>query len=604
MENIALDEIMTLLSSTELFKKLKKSILKDLAQAFKVVYVSGGETVIYQLDPADSLYIVLYGRLRAVRKLPEGKEDIVGEIGKGEVVGEIGLLSETVRVATVRATRDSVLLKLEKEAFYSFVKKYPEIMIEITKVCIQRLIIEKKALQEGNTIRTITLIPAGQNPLFSQFALAFVQELSRVAPTLHLNTTTIDGQYGKNASQIMFESDQNAGLASYLQTQESDFRYIVYEADSRLTPWTQRCLRQADHILLVGLHNREPGVNSIELELLASQQKNPITSSLVLLHKTNIRPTETLIWLKDRPVHNHFHVQLDSRAHLAKLIRYVTGHALSLVLSGGGVRGLAHIGILKALEELKIPIDMIGGCSMGALVGGTYAMGYDYQAAYAAVKDHLIPCMRKFDYTLPITSLVRGKAVVNALKAVFNELQTEDLWEKFFCVSTDLSKGTLNVHDHGLLWKSIRASFSLPAFFPPVQYENNLCVDGAIINNLPVDIMRQRINGGKILAVRLVSDTQHISYDSWGDWLSFWYTIKHLPATFRHSPTIPNIGEIIIASTMLSSNQYEKNMAKQANHCLELHLGQFGFLEYKSFDKIITAGYEAALPQLSKWLNV
>src|SRR5262249_19056819 len=148
-------------------------------------------------------------------------------------------------------------------------------------------------------------------------------------------------------------------LTAWLHAHETQHRYIIYETDPALTPWTLRCLRQADRIFLVGDATDSPELNAIENALFATPTKSLPSTELVLLHPANTAQiTGTEAWLKARHLYGHYHLHMNSPTDLARLIRFITGTALGVVLSGGGARGLAHIGVLRAMQELKIPVDM------------------------------------------------------------------------------------------------------------------------------------------------------------------------------------------------------------------------------------------------------
>ncbi len=138
------------------------------------------------------------------------------------------------------------------------------------------------------------------------------------------------------------------------------------------------------------------------------------------------------------------------------LVRRLTGRSIGLVLSGGGARGLAHIGVVRALEESAVPIDVVGGTSMGGIIAGLYALGHDSRSMLdlsrrGFVKMGVQPLM---DYTPPIVSLLSGRRAAAVLKILAADTQIEDLWIKYFCVSTNLTRAESLVHEDGPLYKS------------------------------------------------------------------------------------------------------------------------------------------------------
>ena len=160
---------------------------------------------------------------------------------------------------------------------------------------------------------------------------------------------------------------------------------------------------------------------------------------------------------------------------------------IALVLSGGGARGLAHIGAIETLESHGYEITSIAGCSMGALIGGMYAAG-----KLPEVKDWVLALDRRkvlslVDFSLSLTHLVKGDRVMEALKEIVPDVNIEDLPIPYTAVATDWNSGKEVVFDHGSLYDAIRASISIPLFLNPVRREEMLLVDGGLVNSLPLN---------------------------------------------------------------------------------------------------------------------
>ena len=160
---------------------------------------------------------------------------------------------------------------------------------------------------------------------------------------------------------------------------------------------------------------------------------------------------------------------------------------IALVLSGGGARGLAHIGAIETLESHGYEITSIAGCSMGALIGGMYAAG-----KLPEVKDWVLALDRRkvlslVDFSLSLTHLVKGDRVMEALKEIVPDVNIETLPIPYTAVATDWNSGKEVVFDHGSLYDAIRASISIPLFLNPVRREDMLLVDGGLVNSLPLN---------------------------------------------------------------------------------------------------------------------
>jgi predicted acylesterase/phospholipase RssA len=292
---------------------------------------------------------------------------------------------------------------------------------------------------------------------------------------------------------------------------------------------------------------------------------------------------------------------MDIKNDFDKLIRFVTGNARGLVLSGGGARAVSHIGVLRALEEAHITFDIVAGSSMGAWIAGYYAMGMDYKEIMAVSESAIKSYLKKTDYTFPFVSITGGKPLTEILQNSFGEIRIEDLSCRFFCVSTNLTQGLLHTHSTGLLWKSVKASLSLPALLPPIVYDKNqLFVDGSVMNNLPVDIMRDYMNGGKITASSLDPQMKNREYNNLDELSSGWKLLWRKLNPYSKLKSFPNVGQIITSSVLLSSSRHQKKMLEIADSIILLNLDQFSLMEFKSYQAIIEKGYEIAVDVLSK----
>ncbi len=164
---------------------------------------------------------------------------------------------------------------------------------------------------------------------------------------------------------------------------------------------------------------------------------------------------------------------------------------VSLVLSSGGARGLAHIGAIEELEASGYVIDAVVGCSMGALIGGLYATGQLPKVKDWFLSLTLSDMLSLTDISLNGEYLMKGEKIIDAIKEIVPDQRIEDLPIPFKCVATDINKGVTVVFDHGSLFDAMRASISIPMVFKPVEYKGTVLVDGGILNPLPIDLAQK-----------------------------------------------------------------------------------------------------------------
>jgi predicted acylesterase/phospholipase RssA len=283
---------------------------------------------------------------------------------------------------------------------------------------------------------------------------------------------------------------------------EATHAAVVYVGASRLDPWTDECVQQADLVVLVASARSSSELRPIEDEL--RRRQGPVTrrTELVLVHDpATTSPRGTWQWLAPREVDRHHHVRADRTSDYDRVARLLLGRGFGVVFSGGGARGIAHIGVLRALLERNIPIDATAGASIGAIVAGSVARG-DGPDEVAALIHAAVVAKSPIDITFPSVSLAAGGRVTHHIMEGAQGVDVEDLWCNFFCVSTNLTRGALEIHDHGPSWAAVRSSFAVPALFPPMRNEaGDVLVDGGILDNLPVTPMRARHAGITVIAI-------------------------------------------------------------------------------------------------------
>ncbi|VDD75093.1 unnamed protein product [Mesocestoides corti] len=332
----------------------------------------------------------------------------------------------------------------------------------------------------------------------------------------------IKKRIGENA----FEPLNDYRLCSWLSHQEDLHRMVFYIADShRSSAWTRRCLRQADCVVVLALGSTEDPSKLSPVEQVIDSCTTKVTKILVLMYplETEYPPAKkTASWLNARPwVTQHYHIRCPPRvlnptvknlitfysqvflveepnphSDMSRLVRYLTGQAVGLVLGGGGAKGGAHVGIIRVLQEAGIPIDMVGGTSIGALIGAMWAeetrvAEFSQRSRdFALVFKSIWPKIR--DLTYPTVSLFSGYEFNAYIEATFKDRQIEDLWLPYFCVTTDISNCKMRVHTSGSLWRYVRSSMTYPLLLPPLcdPRDGHLLVDGVFVNVVPVSLFR------------------------------------------------------------------------------------------------------------------
>ena len=596
-------EIATLLGATDLFADQGEALLHEFAGRCQRVYLAPGEILMREGDRADGLYILASGRLRVQVKQLDGAEATVAEVGRNEVVGEMAIISDEPRSATVIAIRDSELLRFSREEFDRIVDEHPRAMLKIARAIAGRL--RRSSRSQGVSRRelSVSLIPAGKEPILSRCVHQVFEGFSRIGSTLVIDSRFVEEQLGPGAANEDPYGSTSNRLLTWLNEQEAKHQYIIYRSDDSLTPWTRRCLRMSDRVLAVGLAHGDPARNEIEEELLKRGDSKIFAQvELVRVHENDgAPPSGTSDWLDSRHVRDWHHVRDGVPQDFQRLARLLTGRAFGLVLGGGGARGLAHVGVIRAIQEIGIPIDAIGGTSMGAIIAGLYALNSDLENMNEVCHSAFVQQRRMLDVTFPAVALTSGKRIAKSLENFFGDTQIEDLWLKYYCVSSNLTRAEMNVHSDGPCWQRIRASISLPGILPPVYHDGDLLVDGGVTNNLPVDVMRSVCGGGTVIAVDVSPKVDMRQKASFGDAISGWTILSRGVNPFADSLDVPSIANVLMRATLLGSWSAQATNAQNADLCLCPPVGDAGLLEFGAFEGVADAGYGYAAHELEKW---
>lgn len=586
------------LASTPLFRDLAETDLDELATHLDWMLLPGGHIVCRQEDEGDGLYLVASGRLSIVRELPGGEDQILGYVGRGESFGEVSVLTGNPRSATVRALRDTVLARLSRTGLDLLLEAHPKIVLALTRRLATWLAPFPQAeIRRGCVAVAIAAVQEGI-PL-PEIARKLAAALSTIGPTLHLTSRELNERFGAGAASSPDGSSGHGRLASWIDEQEAHHSFLLYETDPHPAAWTRRCLRQADRVLVVADAGAEPDLGRLGGELLRFEGRS--REELVLLHDNRddrrYRPKGTERWLALRPFARHHHLRPAFPNDFGRIARFLNGTAVGLVLGGGGARGFAHIGVMRALDEAGVPIDRIGGSSMGAVMAALHARGFDWKDMVRLNRWGWVKYQPHKLYTLPLISLISPRKAERMLEMMFGDDQMEDLWLSFFCVSTNLTRAELNIHRKGSLRHWVSASMRIPGVVPPVVENGDLLVDGGVLDNLPIDVMRRQ-GDGPVIAVD-VSATIDVRADpSYREAPNPWQLL--LNRWRRTARPFPNIVQLIHRSATLASDIY----AKQAKHEVELYLDlpmdRFDMFDVEPLDEIVEVGYQYARQQLAE----
>jgi predicted acylesterase/phospholipase RssA/CRP-like cAMP-binding protein len=574
------------------FGEIDKAKYELIESRFTWVHLNPGQALFHDGDPADGLYFLIHGFLRVIDHDENGEAKAIGAVYRGEIVGEMAVLSGERRMASVVAVRDSDLVRLSEADFEEVNKSYPAISLTILRILVDRLRARGRASRRRRGAVNLALVPAGPDVPLAEFARRLQESLSAADRVVRLDAGALATEFAAAEDLIRAADDDplHLGLTAWLEELETRHDFVLYQADAALTPWTLRCLKQADQILLVARAGDDPAVGPLEQESLPGDAGLAAPArTLVLIHPGGEKlPTGTAAWLQGRRLADHLHVRWDRSADVARLARILSGRSVGLVLGGGGARGMAHLGVLRALEERGIPVDMVGGTSIGAIVGAAIAMGLDSKELTQLCRETFQKKNPFNDYAIPIVSLLRSRKIDKAARQAYGEAAIEDLWLSFFCISSNLGSCGLRVHTRGPVWSAARTSSSLPGVMVPVIHDGFVHVDGGVMNNLPGDIMRRR--AGMVIVVDVDSrENMSPGFDAFPSTSKiFWSRVLPWKKRIR----TPNVAEIMMATIMTGCRQSADAVKADADLSLEPPVRGIGILDFKKIEETAQAAYD------------
>ncbi|MGQ0383463.1 MAG: patatin-like phospholipase family protein [Gammaproteobacteria bacterium] len=555
-----------MLTALPLFSGLPKSIVDAAVAELDWMSLPGGRLLFEAGAPADAVYFVVSGCLGVFT--PAG--ELIGRIAAGEAVGELGLIVSRPRTATVRALRDSELAVLSAGTFERVLLGHPEAILRLARIAVERLADSNAGEEVKLTPRTLAILPqhAGVDVVAHAGALS-----------------AAFARFGR----VDLVTGQRAGShsAQWFHELESRNDFVMYLADAADTPWTRLCLRQADVVLLAAHAAETPGRwPGLDWQDGASRR-----SELLLVHGSAFATGAGARWREAMPDVPRHHLR--GPADFERVARLLTGRAIGLVLSGGGARGFAHLGVVRALREHDVPIDLVGGTSMGGILAAGVAADWTDAELVERFRRCFVDTNPLADFTLPLVSLVAGRKVSRLLRRELGDVDIEDLPLPFFCVSSNLTTGRVAVHQQGPLWRWLRASVAIPGVLPPVFHGGEVFVDGGTMNNLPVDVMRSK-GRGPVIGVDVGTDRAFTTDVEATEEPSVWNLFRGRRGGRRR----PNILQILWRSGMVNATAATKERRAQTDLLLTPALESLDLLDWQSFERAIEIGYRDACDKL------
>jgi NTE family protein len=576
-DSIIPDSLRQRLKGFNILEEVSDQALRRLLAEAEWFGLPGGNELTREGENDRAVFLVVTGSLGVFVAEQGGTNHLVATVPAGETVGEMSLLTGESHSATIVALRDTELLRLGERAFDQIITRYPRVMFNLLKITVRRLRQTTRGHQQQTRPKTFAVVPLqrglDRDPLARSLAGTLVK---------------------MGAKAAVLDASASDETTEWFNRFEAEHDVIFYQGDRPDSTWTSFCLRQADRVLLIARSDEALPLHPFERRFFRRAMGTP--PELLLVHPSGrTRPgLPQHIELRSDLFGTHHHVRSGDVDDIKRLARFIAGSAVNIVLAGGGARGFAHIGVLKALNECGVPFDYVAGTSMGGIVAAGIAMEWDIDELTERVRDAFVINHPLSDYTIPLIALFRGARVSALLRKHFGETRIEDLAKPYFCVSSDLTSGRDYVHRTGPVWRALRASVALPGILPPVTAEGgHLLVDGGVMNNLPVDVMAAEARG-PIIAVDVSGEIDLRADDErYGERSIWWLLWERMKGT-------PSIISILMRAGTVGSDLQRRAVREQANFLFEPPLDGIGMREWGAFERSIAQGYAHAMLEIEK----
>lgn len=589
------EDLINIIHHSKIFSEIDREACISLLRHLERMNLAQGDILFNQDDASDCLYILTEGQLTCSLISFNGKQKIVGIIEQGETVGELGAISSQPRTLTVRASTDCLLLKLPHEEFNKFAQEHPKFILRIVDLIVTRSQNTLKLLSRRKIYEHIAIIQGNDETPMDKFIAQLHENFVHDEKFVLLDHLTSADDIGFFITQIE-EAHKNA----------------IFFLNQKNIPMLGNKLNHIGGVFVIVDGDAKVQISDFALKML-HKHVTPFATQyeLVLLHRDNLdMPKETASWLALGEFSLHHHIRINNKFDYQRLIRFIKGKAIGLILGGGGTKGWVEVGVIKALMQSGVPIDAIGTASVGAVVGACYALTQNYNKVHRLFKTIINSIIKPFSlkqFTWPIISLLSSKKPTNTIHQLFGDIKIEDLWIPFFSISTNLSTGKQAVHRRGLLWEKLRASAALPGLVPPMVIEGELYFDGGLLNNLPVDCMRTMLGDEcTIIAVSLTESDGKIERYQFPPIIPFRVGLMRKLKLGYQDYKFPPLLNTFIQALLVGSSMKEKINRLAADILIAPDLSKFRSFEVnlQKIDELIEIGYKEMLEKIQVFSSI
>jgi len=654
-----------ILQEIPLFAALSKAESDIVKERSNFVEYRKGEVIYQEGSPADAFYCVILGRVVIYTQDQQGNETPLEYLHRGKYFGIISLLTGDPHSVTARALNDSLLLVIKKDDFDFILKKIPQLAIDLSQTLSRRLKrkdIHQKTIFESTIIAVFSSYSqAGKTIYALNLGLSLQKETHKSVVILDIcpedNLHSLPAKLEINTDYRIFNLSQasldapakikdfilrnNFGIdlicLYYKQEDEScvknlmgilsflvnDYHYIILDLPSIMDRAVFDMLNQSDMINIltspepIDLKRTRHLIERMKTDFHFSQNKIKV---VINEYKLSRLSHEEQVCILNQPIFATLPkiefsstdrlILTDPDSEYARAIKRISrqmGDCLvGLALGVGFGYGFCHIGVLKVIEEEKIPIDAISGSSIGAVIAGLWAIGKSSEEIIQVTKEFKEPkyIWGFIDLTLPLRGFLKGNKLYNFLKKCFGNKTFHDVKLPLLIVASDVKRKESRVIDKGLLVDAIMASCAMPGVFMPFKFKQDFLSDGGVINPLPTEVLF-KMGVRKIIAVNVTPSKEDIlsQYEKIKEELDLKNIVKKKwfdLGSFIRNKLQTNILGIIFSSIEILQSEVAQKEAQLADIVLHPDTQGLHWLELHRAEDFAKRGEEETRRQIDK----
>ena len=669
-----------ILQQVPLFAGLSDRELALVTQRSRLVDVGKDEWIYREGDPPDAFYVLVTGRARIYTTDPAGREETLQVVHRGDYFGVISLLTQQPHSVSVKAVNDCILIKIRQQEFDHLLREIPQLAIHVSRTLSRRLAEKgrprtKKVFEStivsiysavtgigrthyainlacslqhetgkrvilvdmspsGAEIAALLNAPAKPSSIELRGAVFEPTRVHQAIVTHPIGIATLDVAHDP---RLLSNVTQVTPLLAFLA---HEFHYVLVDLPREMDRTVFKGLLQADVIHLVTDARQEhltatrtlidelsrtlqlaeqrikviiaEGPDGLSLEEQTALLAHPQVATLPAAEGSTVMAGVPLVLA--RP-------EAGYAKAVRRIARHLGGVTVGLALGSGAAMGLAHIGVLRVLERERIPIDMVAGSSIGALVGALWTSGMNSQqleqlAATFRLKRQTISLFLADTVLPPRFGFIAGHRVVRMLRRYLGDRTFRDLETPLRIAACDYANRQLVIFDEGSVVEAVRASISIPAIFVPHPVNGRYLIDGGILDPVPVDaLLAEGIH--KVIAVNALPSPEDIqrrheelaaeaaaraAQAEKGRWSRFWY---RLGRGFWEAVE-PKIFDVIMHSMQAMEYILAEQGCNQADVSLHPTIPRVNWYEFYNVTDLICRGEEEAervLPQIKQLVS-